>query len=130
MEQKIKSVVGIVIKDNQVLIGRTVNKDDRYLKYTFPGGGVEPNESLRDAVEREVWEETSVKCTSTSKFLDLPSKPFLRFYICYYESGKPLPSNEFMSVGFYEINDILNFPDLYSNNKIILQYCIDNKIIS
>jgi len=34
-------------------------------EWTVPGGGVEPGESFRDAVEREVREETGVQCTPT-----------------------------------------------------------------
>jgi ADP-ribose pyrophosphatase YjhB (NUDIX family) len=32
------------------------------LKWSLPGGWVEVNESLREAVEREVWEESGLRC--------------------------------------------------------------------
>jgi ADP-ribose pyrophosphatase YjhB (NUDIX family) len=51
--------VAIVIKDKKVLLMWRRKKGREY--YVFPGGHVENNESIRDAVIREVFEETSTK---------------------------------------------------------------------
>ena len=35
---------------------------DKFHLYSLPGGGVEPSETVRDALLREVWEETGCTC--------------------------------------------------------------------
>jgi ADP-ribose pyrophosphatase YjhB (NUDIX family) len=55
--------VSAIVPDRQgriLLIRRT---DNNY--WSIPGGGVEPGESLRDAVAREVSEETGIDCEVT-----------------------------------------------------------------
>lgn len=51
--------VGIVIKDSQILLMRRVDLGNEY--YTFPGGGVEKEETIEEAVIRELAEETTLK---------------------------------------------------------------------
>tara|TARA_Y100000296_G_scaffold87454_1_gene134724 strand:+ start:9677 stop:9955 length:279 start_codon:yes stop_codon:yes gene_type:complete len=34
----------------------------------FPGGGVEPGESIEQALKKELWEETGLKLRGTPKF--------------------------------------------------------------
>jgi len=50
------NVAGIIIRDNHILLVEF--EDDSGLHYNFPGGGVDLNETLHDAVKREVMEET------------------------------------------------------------------------
>ena len=51
------SVYAVIIKDNQILMlhNRTSQK------YFFPGGGIEIGETILDAIDREVAEETGLK---------------------------------------------------------------------
>ena len=51
-------VRGIIVIDNAVVMVRHNENDDSF--YLFPGGGVEANESIFDAVKREVAEEVSL----------------------------------------------------------------------
>ncbi len=60
--------------------------------WVFPGGGVEDNESVEDAVVREVEEEACikskiVKLLYTHKFSDLNQQQY--FYLCEHISGIP-----------------------------------------
>jgi len=55
--------VSALVTDHEgriLLIQRT---DNGY--WSIPGGGMEPGESLRQAVAREVWEETGMECEVT-----------------------------------------------------------------
>jgi ADP-ribose pyrophosphatase YjhB (NUDIX family) len=55
--------VSVVVPDDQghiLLIRRTDNK-----YWSIPGGGMEPGESVREAAEREVKEETGMDCEIT-----------------------------------------------------------------
>jgi ADP-ribose pyrophosphatase YjhB (NUDIX family) len=47
-----------VVHEGKVLLVREATD----LKWSLPGGWVEVNESLRESVEREVWEESGLRC--------------------------------------------------------------------
>ena len=53
--------VAVLVTDgsNRLLLGRR-GKDPNYGKWVVPGGGVEVGETLREAAERELFEETSM----------------------------------------------------------------------
>ena len=49
------SVYGILIEDNKILLSK------QWDGYDFPGGGVDKNETLEQALDREFFEETGIK---------------------------------------------------------------------
>ena len=64
-------VVGVVIiKDGSVLIVRRVPNDFLGGYYELPGGGVENNETLEEAVIRETFEETGLTVSRISAAYD------------------------------------------------------------
>lgn len=50
-------VKGAILQDNQILLVEYL--DHTGLHYNLPGGGIEPGESVQDALVREVKEETN-----------------------------------------------------------------------
>lgn len=54
-------VYGVFIKNNKILLVKTLAADK--LIYNFPGGGLEVNEGLTNALERECQEELGVTIT-------------------------------------------------------------------
>jgi len=54
------TVDGIVVEDNRVLLVKRLNPPFRGV-WALPGGFVETNETVEEAVEREVLEETGLK---------------------------------------------------------------------
>lgn len=54
-----KRVRAIIIKQGSVLLIKRVFDDREY--WVFPGGGVELNETNKEALSRECWEELGVK---------------------------------------------------------------------
>lgn len=91
------SAYGIVIKDNKILMSPQF--DD---KYDLPGGGIDINEKIEDAVVREVKEETGLSVTIV-KLIEVKQNFFssthdkagakhynsiLFYYLCKYESGE------------------------------------------
>jgi len=53
-------VSGLVVRDGRVLLVRR-GKEPYRDHWSLPGGGVEPGETLQDAVRREVLEETGLE---------------------------------------------------------------------
>ncbi len=62
MNLKLLNVVGAVLfKDNKILLPkRSSNLKVMPNKYEFPGGKVEENETLKEALKRELYEELSI----------------------------------------------------------------------
>lgn len=56
---EIGGVSGLIVRDGKVLLIRR-GKDPFRDHWSLPGGGVEPGETLREAVRREVREETGL----------------------------------------------------------------------
>jgi len=57
------NVAGVIIRDDKLLLAEFDNEDGSGLHYNLPGGGVDLNETLHDAVKREVWEEVNARVT-------------------------------------------------------------------
>lgn len=58
--------------------------------YTFPGGGLEENETLEEGVIREIKEEFGINVKVIKKLYETYSKKFNQkeyFFLCEYESG-------------------------------------------
>ena len=53
-------VAAVIESDGKVLIGQRRAKDRHALKWEFPGGKVEPHESPKDALRRELREELRI----------------------------------------------------------------------
>jgi 8-oxo-dGTP pyrophosphatase MutT (NUDIX family) len=86
------SVYGIIIKNKKVLLS------PQFEGYDFPGGGIELGETLDEALEREVWEETGLKVkrglvvAAESDFFLPPNRvgkwhTLLLYYLCTNISG-------------------------------------------
>jgi 8-oxo-dGTP diphosphatase len=54
-------VAGILQREGKLLIGQRMASDRHALKWEFPGGKVEPGESPREALARELREELGIE---------------------------------------------------------------------
>lgn len=85
-------VHGICIQEGKLLlIGHQGLRPDG-LWWAPPGGGLEPGESLTDAVRREMWEETNLvvrvgPMVAWTEFVQLPLHAVEFFFLVHPESG-------------------------------------------
>jgi len=79
MRTKVR-VSGIIISNNQILLIHRKKEGKEY--WVFPGGGVEEGETNKEAVVREVKEETSLEVNKVKLAFD-------NFYYCEVEYAKP-----------------------------------------
>ena len=80
---------GIIIKDGKILLMHRRKNGQEY--FVLPGGGIEDGETPKEAVHREVFEETGLKIlkvNSEFSFLDVNGKKCHVFYL-EIEEGKP-----------------------------------------
>jgi len=83
-------VVGIVENDGKFLMIKRVKKEEK-LQWAFPGGKIEEGETEKEALLREIFEETNVKATLTRKFGERTYAPLnvhLNYWLCNYEDGQ------------------------------------------
>lgn len=72
MEIKMKIVevaVGVIKRDNQVYISKRADDLHQGGKWEFPGGKREANESMEQALARELFEEVGIQVTEQSEFM-------------------------------------------------------------
>lgn len=58
----------IIIKDNQVLIAQRAPSENLAGKWEFPGGKIEPEETLQECLKREIREELEVEIEVSNFF--------------------------------------------------------------
>lgn len=61
MTRSVIVVAGVLERDGRLLIGQRLAKDRHGLKWEFPGGKVEPGETPKDALRRELREELGIE---------------------------------------------------------------------
>jgi 8-oxo-dGTP pyrophosphatase MutT (NUDIX family) len=120
---------GIVISRGKILLVRYVDGNGSYL--VAPGGAIEAGESLAAAAEREVEEETSIKCMARAPVMieNLCSTRYQMvkiWYLCDYIDGDPVKTVSAEKEGIIEVSwfgdDELRsevvFPDIIQAMKI------------
>jgi len=90
MEKQIEIAVGIIIHRNRVLLVKR-SKQEQTLDWQFPAGKLEFNEEPFNTAEREVYEETGVKCKAV-KQIGARTNPinnvYIHYIVCDYLDGK------------------------------------------
>lgn len=85
---KTSIVLGLVLKENQVLLVRSWKKPTLW---QLPGGWIEENESEIQAITREVYEETGITCKA-HQCLGTRNHPLHRkeisYWLCSFENGQ------------------------------------------
>ncbi len=102
------AAVGVVQCGDKWLLGLAVKTgDDRTGKWVFPGGGIKSNEKPAKAAEREVWEETGIRCKAIGAPFSIPGKKGVAFVHCRAKKGQDFDNNhEFSALGWFSTKDM------------------------
>lgn len=106
-------VRGAIFRHDKILLVKEISDGG----WTLPGGWADVNDSPREAVEREVWEESGYEVRATrllavydrSKHGHVPAVPFYVykiFILCELLGGKARASIETSDVGFFAEDDL------------------------
>ncbi len=63
MQKTLIVVAGVLCREGKLLIGQRLSNDRHGLKWEFPGGKVEPGETPKEALARELREELGIEAT-------------------------------------------------------------------
>lgn len=109
--------VGVIIRDNQVLLSLRSKKQHQGGKWEFPGGKVEANETVYQALARELKEELAISVIAANPFMQqaysYPERDvLLDIYLVTDFSGQPegLEGQPLQWVSFEQLSS-LNFPE-------------------
>ena len=133
------TAVGAIITDEQGLVLLiTRAKDPGKGKYGLPGGFVDPNESLEEALRREVLEEINLQATSVRYLTSFPNTYAYSgavfpvtdgFFVCEVDSFDSIAAQEGEITDFHflepnkEVLDNLAF----ESNRLALEFFLANR---
>jgi len=124
--------VGVVLRQQQVLLALRHAKQHQGDKWEFPGGKLEANETAAQALQRELLEEIAIEVTACSPFMtlhyDYPERTvLLDIWLVTAFTGEP-HGVEGQPLQWIDIADLhtLTFPD--ANQPIVakLQQTLSN----
>ncbi len=116
--------VGIVVRDNRVLICQR-RKNSRYgLKWEFPGGKIKPRETPEECLVRELQEELNIKAKTDSLFWrERHTYPdgasFEIFFFLITEFSGTMKNRAFEDIRWVERSRLHEFDTLEGNAQII-----------
>lgn len=118
--------IGVAViynETNQILIDRRPSEGLLGGLWEFPGGKIEPNETVEDCIKREILEEIGIEIEVGEHFLSLDHaythfKVTLVVHFCRYLSGEPKPI-ECEEIRWVTLDEIDSFPFPKANTKII-----------
>ena len=121
---KIQNVVAAIIKKNNLYLIAQRNRHKHLgLKWEFPGGKVNPNETFEKALLREIKEELSISILIHNKiaeenFKDEKINVKLHYFICTHKSGL-ITLNEHENFAWVEKKDFDKYDFAEGDRDII-----------
>ncbi|HET9136507.1 MAG TPA: NUDIX domain-containing protein [Candidatus Kapabacteria bacterium] len=120
----VEVVTALLVDNGKVLMCERHEKKLYPLHWEFPGGKVEPGESLVEALIREVYEELQVNCNAIREYFDDVMTYsngityHVTFFIVPHFSGKPV-NTEFNSIGSFSVEELKQLQHLSGNSNIL-----------
>ena len=121
---KPKDVVAAIIKkDNSYLIAQRNKNKYMGLKWEFPGGQVEPNETFHEALSREIQEELGIDINvdekiAEEKYKDDQINIILHYYLCSEKTGT-IRLNEHENIAWVEKKDFNKFAFVEGDGNVL-----------
>ena len=121
---KPKNVVAAIIKkDNLYLIVQRNRNKYMGLKWEFPGGKVEPNETFHEALSREIQEELNININvyekiAEEKYKDDEIDIILHYYLCSEKSGT-IRLNEHENIAWVEKEDFDKYDFVAGDGNVL-----------
>ncbi len=116
-------VAAIIKKDNFYLIVQRNRNKYMGLKWEFPGGKVETNETFHEALSREIQEELSIQINvhekiAEEKYKDDQINIILHYYLCSEKSGTTI-LNEHENIAWVEKKDFDKYDFVEGDGNVL-----------
>jgi len=118
--------IGVAViwnEDGQILIDRRRQEGLLGGMWEFPGGKIEPNETVEECIKREIQEELGIEVLVGDRLIIVDHtyshfRVTLNVHHCRYQSGEPQPI-ECDEVRWVDLEDLQDYPFPKANEKII-----------
>lgn len=105
--------VALIREDSVLLVKR--GREPSKGQFAFPGGRVEPGESLEQAARRELREETGLEAgpLTLARTLDIDAPPVifrLNVFVAVYVDGDPVPGDDAEEAAWYPLDRMADMP--------------------
>ena len=119
----INVVAAIIKKNNKYLIAQRNRNKHMGLKWEFPGGKVDNNETFEEALSREIKEELNIEINIHKKFTEEKYKDtkidvILHYYLCSEKSGT-IKLNEHENIAWVEKKEFNNYDFAEGDGNIL-----------
>ena len=116
-------VAAVIKKDDYYLIVQRNKKKNMGLKWEFPGGKVESNETFKEALCREIEEELNIeiyihKKIAEEKYNDKQINITLHYYLCSEKNGT-IKLNEHENLKWVEKKDFIKYDFVEGDGHIL-----------
>ena len=116
--------VGIIMHENRVLLCQRKRTARYGLKWEFPGGKVEPNESIESCLRRELYEELTIDATigalyHRQHYVYPDSGTFDVYYYMVESYTGEIQNRVFESFSWVSIKDLLQYDILEGNKDVV-----------
>ena len=116
-------VAAVIKKDNSYLIAQRNRNKYMGLKWEFPGGKVETNETFHEALSREIQEELSIQINvhekiAEEKYKDDQINIILHYYLCSEKSGTTI-LNEHENIAWVEKKDFDKYDFVEGDGNVL-----------
>ena len=121
---KSNNVVAAIIEKNNYYLIVQRNKDKYFgLQWEFPGGKVEPSETLKEALYREIEEELNIgidihKKIAEEKYKDNQINITLHYYLCSEKNGS-IKLNEHENLKWVEKKDFIKYDFVAGDGNVL-----------
>ena len=116
-------VAAIIKKENSYLIAQRNRNKYMGLKWEFPGGKVESNETFHEALSREIQEELNIDINvyekiAEEKYKDDQIDIILHYYLCSEKSGT-IRLNEHENIAWVEKKDFDKYDFVEGDGNVL-----------
>lgn len=122
---RVEVVAALIRRSDQILITQRPGGVHLAGLWEFPGGKVEPGESLEAALQREIFEELGVKIRVNDEFFtvehDYPTKSVrVHFFNCTILEGRPT-AIEVAEIRWVRLQALDNYPFPAADGELIIR---------
>ena len=116
-------VAAIIKKNNSYLIAQRNRNKYMGLKWEFPGGKTEPNETFHEALSREIQEELNININvhekiAEEKYKDDEIDIVLHYFLCSEKSGT-IRLNEHENIAWIEAKDFDKYTFVEGDGNVL-----------